>query len=182
MKKIIIILNLLLISQALFAQKLIISKNAPVTFFSSTILEDIEGKSAEGNSVLDLSTRNILFRVRNSSFQFKKKLMQEHFNENYIESEKYPYSTFKGKIVENIDLSKEGTFQVNIQGNLDIHGISKPYQTKATLVIHNGSIDAKTVFKVKVADHQIKVPSLVFKNIAEYVEVRISALYQPKSL
>jgi Icc-related predicted phosphoesterase len=180
MKKIILILNFLLISHALFAQKILIAKNASVTFFSSTVMEDIEGKSISGSSVLDLSTREILFRVRNTSFQFEKKLMQEHFNENYIESDKYPYSTFKGKIADNIDLSKDGTFQVNIQGNLDIHGVSKPYQTKATLVIENGNINAKTVFKVKIADHQIKIPSLVFKNIAEYVEVRITAFYQPK--
>jgi Icc-related predicted phosphoesterase len=180
MKTTTIILILLLTNQALRAQNILISKSSTISFFSSTVVEDIEGKSNAGNSVLDIKSRNIIFKIRNTSFQFEKKLMQEHFNENYMESDKYPYSTFKGNIVDNIDLAKDGTYQVTIQGTLDIHGVTKPYQTKATLVVNKGSVNAKTVFKVKIEDHQIKIPSLVFKNIAEYVEVRISALYQPK--
>jgi polyisoprenoid-binding protein YceI len=180
MKKTTIILILLLTHQALRAQNILISKSSTISFFSSTVVEDIEAKSSAGSSVLDINSRNVIFKVRNTSFQFEKKLMQEHFNENYIESDKYPFSTFKGNIIDNIDLAKDGTYQVTIKGTLDIHGVTKPYQTKATLIVDKGLINAKTVFKVKIEDHQIKVPSLVFKNIAEYVEVRISALYQPK--
>ena len=106
--------------------------------------------------------------------------MQEHFNENYMESEKYPFSTFKGKITDNVDLSKDGTYNVNIEGMLDVHGVSKSYQTKAVIVVAKGLITTKSTFKVKIEDHKIKVPSLVFKNIAEFVEVRIAAVYQPK--
>lgn len=162
------------------AQQIFLSKNAAISFFSSTPAEDIEGKSTAANSALDIKSHNILFKVSNTSFQFKKKLMQEHFNENYMESDKYPVSTFKGKINEDVDLSKDGSYSVTIDGTLDLHGITKAYVTKATLLVNKGIITAKTVFKIKIADHKIEVPSIVFTKIAEAVEVRISALYQPK--
>lgn len=162
------------------AQNILVSNNAGVSFFSSTIVEDIEGKSSTGNSVIDASTGDIIFKVRNTSFQFKKKLMQEHFNENYMESEKFPFSEFKGKLEKPINLKNNGTFKVNVQGDLNVHGVTKAYKTVAEIVVNNGLVTAKSVFKVRIADHKIEIPSLVFKNIAEYVEVRINALYQPK--
>lgn len=170
------------LSLAVHAQDIYTSKNASVSFFSSTVMEDIEGKSNTASSVIDLKSKNIIFKVANTSFQFKKKLMQEHFNENYMESDKYQFSTFKGKITDDADLSKDGIYNVTIEGNLDLHGVVKPYQSKATLTVTKGLITAKTVFKVKIEDHQIKVPTIVFKNIAEFVEVRVSAVYQPKTL
>lgn len=106
--------------------------------------------------------------------------MQEHFNENYMESDKYPSSIFRGKITDDVDLSKDGSYAVNVDGTLDIHGVTKAYQSKATIVVAKGVITARTTIRVKIEDHQIKVPSIVFKNIAEFVDVRISATYQPK--
>lgn len=162
------------------AQNILISNNAAVSFFSSTILEDIEGKSSLGSSAINANTGDIIFKVSNTSFRFKKKLMQEHFNENYMESDKYPVSEFKGKLEKPIDVSKNGSYSVNVSGKLTVHGVTKDYRSVAEIVVNNGVATAKSVFKVKVADHNIKIPSLVFKNIAEIVEVRIQALYQPK--
>lgn len=162
------------------AQNILISNNAAVSFFSSTILEDIEGKSSLGSSAINANTGDIIFKVPNTSFRFKKKLMQEHFNENYMESDKYPVSEFKGKLEKPIDVSKNGNYSVNVSGKLTVHGVTKDYRSVAEIVVNNGVATAKSVFKVKVADHNIKIPSLVFKNIAEIVEVRIQALYQPK--
>ena len=181
MKPLIFIVFCFLLAPSVHAQDVLISKNASLSFFSSTVVEDIEGKSNTATSVLDLKSRNIIFKVANTSFQFKKKLMQEHFNENYMESDKYQFSTFKGKINDDVDLSKDGTYNVTIEGILDVHGVAKSYQSKATLVVSKGTVTAKTVFKVRIEDHQIKVPSIVFKNIAEFVEVRVSAVYQPKT-
>lgn len=180
MKKVFFIAIICLIRFQVNAQNIFISKQASIAFFSTTPVEDIEANSTTANSVIDIKSRNILFKVSNTSFQFKKKLMQEHFNENYMESDKYPVSTFKGKITDNVDLSKDGTYNVTIDGSLDIHGTTKNYQSKATLVVEKGIITAKTSFKVKVADHGIKVPTLVFAKIAEAVDLRISAVYQPK--
>ena len=162
------------------AQHILISNKAAVSFFSSTVLEDIEGKSNMGSSAIDAKTGDILFKVPNTSFQFKKKLMQEHFNENYMESDKYPTSEFKGKLEKPIDLSVNGNYKVNVVGSLTVHGVSKAYKSIADIVVNNGIATAKTVFKVRIADHKIEIPSLVFKNIAEFVEVRVQAIYQPK--
>lgn len=162
------------------AQNILISNKAAVSFFSSTIVEDIEGKSTMGSSAIDANTGDIIFKVPNTSFQFRKKLMQEHFNENYMESDKYPVSEFKGKLDKPIDLRTNGSYKVNVTGKLTVHGVTKDYRSVADIVVNNGTATAKSIFKVKVADHNIKIPTLVFKNIAEIVEVRIQALYQPK--
>jgi hypothetical protein len=182
MKYILMILYCLFVTLPVTAQNIYTSKNAAVSFFSGTVMEDIEGKSNTASSVLDLKSGNIIFRVANTSFQFKKKLMQEHFNENYIESDKYQFSVFKGKLVQVPDLSKDGNYNLSAEGSLDLHGVIKSYQTKVELIVNKGIISARSVFKVRIADHQIKVPSMVFKNIAEFVEVRVSAVYQPKTL
>jgi len=182
MKKFIIVFYTSFLTTAVYCQDIYVSKNAAISFFSSTVVEDIEGKSSTANSVIDLKSGNLIFKVANTSFQFKKKLMQEHFNENYIESDKYQFSIFKGKITNDVDLSKDGSYNVMVNGNLDLHGVIKPYQSQVALVVNKGTITAKTVFKVKIDDHQIKVPSIVFKNIAEFVEVRVLAIYQPKKL
>jgi hypothetical protein len=161
-------------------QDILVSRTATISFFSSTVVEDIEATSTTASSVLDRKTKDIIFRVNNNSFQFRKKLMQEHFNENYIESDKYPYSEFKGKITDDVDLSKDGNYTVNVVGNLNVHGVTKSYQTKATLSVSQGVITAKATIRVRIEDHKIKIPTIVFKNIAEFVDVRISAVYQPK--
>ncbi|MCX2486198.1 YceI family protein [Pedobacter sp. MR2016-24] len=180
MKRMILLFGLCLSFMAAGAQNIFVSKATSITFFSSTPVEDIEGKSTTASSVVDIKSRNIVFKVSNTSFQFKKKLMQEHFNENYIESDKYPFSIFRGKITDDVDLSKDGSYTVNVEGTLDIHGVTKAYQSKANIVVAKGVITARTTIRVKIEDHQIKVPSIVFKNIAEFVDVRISATYQPK--
>ena len=105
--------------------------------------------------------------------------MQEHFNENYLESEKYPHAEFKGKVLDEIDLKKDGVYAVTVEGDLLIHGVSKTYREKGTITVKNGLVSARSKFNVRVADHKIKIPSLVVKNIAEVVEVTVEAVYQP---
>jgi len=157
-----------------------VSKNVTSSFFSSTPVEDIDATSKTGASAINTNTNDIIFKINNSSYQFKKKLMQEHFNENYIESDKYPTSEFKGKIVEQIDFSKPGTYPITVKGNLQIHGVTKEYQAKGSLVIAGGEAKATSAFNVKLADHNIRVPTIVFKQIAETIQVKISAVYEPK--
>jgi hypothetical protein len=182
MKRLSLIFLCAFVSISAHAQHIFSSKSAAISFFASTPAEDVEATSTKASSVIDTKTRNLIFRVSNTTFQFPKKLMQEHFNENYMESDKYPASTFKGKITDDIDLKKDGTYQVKIDGSLDIHGVTRNYQTKASLIVSKGTITAKSSFKVKVADHQIKIPTLVFAKIAEIVDVQITAVYQPKPL
>jgi len=160
--------------------QILVSKSVNSSFFSSTPVEDIDAQSKTGASALNTQTNDIIFKINNTSFQFKKKLMQEHFNENYIESDKYPTSDFKGKIVEQIDFSKPGTYPVTVKGNLQLHGVTKAYTTKGLIVITADEVKATSAFNVKLADHDIKIPTIVFKQIAETIQVKVTAIYQPK--
>jgi len=164
------------------AQEVLTAQDTKISFFSSTPIEDIEGISKTGASVIDITKGDIIFKVRNTSFQFEKKLMQEHFNENYMESEKYPFSEFKGKIDDPAKLKQNGTHYVNVSGILNVHGVAKSYSTKAKIVIQDGSINATCSFDVQTADHKIKIPSIVVKNIAEVMKVNITANYKPKPI
>lgn len=107
--------------------------------------------------------------------------MQEHFNENYMESDTYPISEFKGKITDPIDFSKPGTYNVTVKGNLQMHGVTKTYQTQAKITITADAVSASTAFKVKLEDHKIKVPTLIIKKIAEVIDVKINAVYPVKT-
>lgn len=173
-------LILLLGSVDTFAQQAtsLVSKETNITFFSSAPLEDIEAKSSLAASAINIKTGDIIFRVKNTSFQFDKKLMQEHFNENYMESDKYPLSEFKGKIEGIEKLSQEGTYTLNVSGMLQIHGVTKPYTTAAQFHIKNGAIQATANFPVKLADHKITIPSIVGKKIAETVKIKVEGTYK----
>jgi polyisoprenoid-binding protein YceI len=105
--------------------------------------------------------------------------MQEHFNENYLESDKYPKSTFSGKITNNadIDYKKDGTYPVDVAGDLTIHNITRPVTTKGTIEVKDGIVSAKAQFIVKPADYQITIPAVVENKIAKEVGVTIDARY-----
>lgn len=165
-----------------FAQDVYSCRNASFSFYSSAPLEDIEAKTDRGVSAINLKTGSVYFKVPVNTFQFRKKLMQEHFNENYLETEKYPYAEFKGKIVEpTADLSKEGTHNVTVEGVLSIHGVEKTYKEKGTITVQNGQVTSSSKFNVRLEDHKIKIPTLVIKNIAEVVEVTVKANYSPSA-
>jgi Uncharacterized conserved protein len=98
-----------------------------------------------------------------------------------MESGKYPFAEFNGKINEQVDLTKDGTYPVTVHGDLNIHGVTKNYNVKAELNVRGGEITANSTFPVKLADHEIKIPRLVIKNIAEIVQVTVAAQYNNKS-
>ncbi len=173
-----LVLGSLLGTVNVFAQDIYSCRNASFSFFSSAPMEDIEAKTDKGVSAINLKTGAVYFKVPVNTFQFRKKLMQEHFNENYLETEKYPYAEFKGKIVEPAaDISKEGAHDVTVEGVLSMHGVEKTYKEKGTITVQNGQIVSSSKFNVKLADHKIKIPTLVIKNIAEVVEVTVRATY-----
>lgn len=150
-----------------------------VSFFSESPVENIEAKNKLATSILNASTFDVVFQIPNLSFKFEKPLMEEHFNENYMESDKYPKSSFKGKINEKIDFTKDGEYKVTTTGILNIHGVEKERTIEATLVIKNGEIKVSSVFMVHVADHKIEIPQLVIQNIAEDVKVNVECSYEP---
>jgi polyisoprenoid-binding protein YceI len=113
------------------------------------------------------------------NFKFKNALMEEHFNENYMETEKFPNSTFKGKINEPVDLTKDGETKVTVTGKMEIHGVTKDETYNGTITKSGNDIVIKTKFKIKLADYNIKVPSLYVKNIAEVVDVDVMSTLEP---
>jgi len=151
------------------------TKNAKISFFSSTPIEDIKAASNNGMAVLVTRTRDIIFQVPIKSFEFAKGLMQEHFNENYMESDKYPIARFKGKINQAIDFSKDGEYPVSATGNLSVHGVEQPRTINGKLMIKDGKVALNSSFDVKCVDHNIKIPKLVMTKIAEVISVKVDA-------
>ncbi|RWY55681.1 YceI family protein [Mucilaginibacter gilvus] len=152
-------------------------KNVKISLFSTAPLEDIQASTSTGTSVYNPATGDLAFSVGIRSFQFPKSLMQEHFNENYLESDKYPRASFKGKIKEPIDLTKNGSYPVNVTGELDVHGVKQTRTIAGTVVVNNGTVSMLSEFMVKCVDHHIDIPTLVFKHIAESIKMNVSATY-----
>jgi len=153
------------------------SKTAKVHFLSEAPIEKIEATNNSGYLVVDAANGQIEMSVLIKGFQFAKALMQEHFNENYMESSKYPKAFFKGRItnISSLALMKDGTYQADVQGDLTIHGITKSLSTQAKMIVNGGKISAKGNFDVAIADYGIEVPKVVRDNIAKQVKVSISA-------
>ncbi len=157
------------------AQDRFLLENTNVMFFSDGIIEDIEATSKDTKGIVDFTKNEFLFKIPIKSFKFASALMQEHFNENYLESDKYPDGTFKGKIEGSYDLKKDGSYSVKAVGDLTIHGVTQPRTIVSTIHVKEGKANLESKFTIKVADHKIKIPSVVIKNIAEEVEVTIKA-------
>jgi len=155
-----------------FSQSLM-TKSGFIGFYSKTSLEDIKGENNQAYAVMDLKTRHIAFAVLLKGFIFPKELMQEHFNENYVESDKYPKATFSGTCSGDMDLTKEGIYQVVIKGELSLHGITKPVETTAQLEIKKDHILGTSIFKIKPEDFQISIPGIVRDKIASDISVKV---------
>lgn len=175
MKKLVVLAILIAaFSVSAIAQKFI-TKNGYIRFYSDAAMEKIEATNHQVNAALDLSTGDFVFKVLMKSFEFEKALMQEHFNENYIESDKYPNSIFQGKIlnIKDVNQEKDGEYPVNVEGKLTIHGVTKPIKEKGVIVVGKGKVTGKSKFNVLLADYKIEIPKAVLKNIAESVEVTV---------
>jgi hypothetical protein len=151
-----------------------VCQKGKINFFSATSMENIDATTNSAVCVLNTKTKKVYTKAKQSSFTFKDKLMQEHFNENYMESEKYPFSVLDMVIVDNLDFTKDGTYDITLKGSLEMHGVKKEREIKGKLTIKNGQpVNGNAEFVVKLADHQIKIPSVVGANIAEDVKVTV---------
>lgn len=163
-------------------QPKLFSKSAKISFFSSAPLEDIEARNNNVITAWDVSTGQLEFSLLIRGFQFKKALMQEHFNENYLESDKYPKAHFKGKIenLNSITLQKDGAYKVLINGDLTLHGITQALSLPAVITVKSKIISAKAEFTVAVADFKIGIPAIVADKISKQIKIRVIVPdYQP---
>lgn len=157
------------------------TKNGYIGFYSHTAMEDIKGDNNQVASVLDISTGEMVFQVLIKSFHFDKALMEEHFNENYMESEKIPKSTFKGKITNLalIDFTKNGKYDVTVEGDLNIHNVTNKVTEKGTIEVVSGGINASSSFNIVPEDYKINIPGVVRDNIAKNLELTVTMKYAP---
>ncbi|PIY10641.1 MAG: YceI family protein [Flexibacter sp. CG_4_10_14_3_um_filter_32_15] len=174
----VVFIALLFVFQSSFssvsAQRYVLEESK-VYFFSSAPMEDIEANNKDCKGVIDTKTNAFSFRIPIKSFVFSSSLMQEHFNENYMESEKYPNATFKGKIEGDYDLKTDGTYNVVAVGDLEIHGKKQARKIPSQILVKNGKASIKSTFDVKLEDHNIEIPSLLFQKIAESIKVDMNS-------
>lgn len=168
-----------LTAQAATAQKFM-TRTGRVTFFSATSMENIEAFNNEVAAVADASTGDLVFQAPIKSFKFEKALMQEHFNENYMESDKFPKAEFKGKIanISAVNFAKDGTYNVTANGKLTMHGVTRDVSVPGTVTVKGSEATINSKFKVRTADYGIKIPALVEGKIAKEIAVTVNTILQ----
>jgi polyisoprenoid-binding protein YceI len=180
-KNLLALLGLVLIASAVNAQDRYFTKTGKIDFFSNASLEDIEAKNKTVTAVLDTKTGAIQFSVQMKGFEFEKKLMQEHFNENYIESDKYPKAEFKGTVNNNsaVMYTKDGSYPVKVKGKLTIHGVTKDVEAPGTIKVAGGKIDAASTFNVLLSDYNISIPAVVKDKISNSIKITVNTNLEP---
>jgi polyisoprenoid-binding protein YceI len=181
LKKNLVLLLAVLFSSVSFAQDKFYTKTGKINFVSKAPLEDIEGKNKTATAVIDSKTGAMQFAVQMKGFEFEKQLMQQHFNENYVESDKYPKAEFKGTITNNsaINYKKDGTYQAKVKGKLTIHGVTKDVETTGSLKINGGKIDASSSFNVLLSDYNIKIPAVVKDKVSNSIKIVVDCNLEP---
>jgi len=172
----------LLITTASFAQPMYMTRNGQISFYSKTPMENIDAVNNEVTAMINSSTGELAFAVLIKSFRFERALMEEHFNENYMESDKFPKATFSGKITNpgNVNFNTNGNYPVSVEGELTIHGVKKSITSTGTINISGSKVTTLSTFLVRLADYNISIPALVADKISETVEVKVNCEYQPK--
>lgn len=179
--RIILLLVILLTAGLQISAQRYFTRDGKISFSSDATMEKIGAVNNKVSSVLDVKTGDVEFAVLIKSFHFEKALMEDHFNENYLESSKFPKATFKGKItnITDLNLNVNGDYRAAVQGDLTIHGVTKPVQASARLSVLNDTIHATSTFDIAVADYNIEIPKVVRENIAKIVQIQVEITYKP---
>ncbi len=180
MKKLILAVFSTLVLQAGFAQLRYFTKTGNVAFQAGTALEDIDGANKSTTSVFDAITGQIEFALLVKGFEFKSALMMEHFNENYLESNKYPKSVFKGKIVniDKVNFKKTGEYPVTVKGILEMHGVTKEIETSGVFkVLNDETVTSTATFTITLEDYKIAIPGLVKDKISKTAKITVYCSY-----
>ena len=151
-------------------------ENGKVNFKSEAPLEVIQAKSSKLRGIIDTAKQSFAWTVEIKTFEgFNSPLQREHFNENYMESKKFPKASFAGKIIEKVDFQTNGTYSVRAKGKLNIHGVEQERIIKSQLEVIGNKIRVRASFIVPLADHSITVPKIVYQKIAEEIVVTMDA-------
>jgi len=177
----VVLLVTIMLNVHCFGQK-VYTKNGKNSFFSKSPVENITADNTGVLSVIDQATGDIQFSLLIKGFHFKKSLMEEHFNENYLESDKYPKAVFKGKITDagKIKWTTDGSYTASVTGDLTLHGVTQHVTQSGTIEVRAGKVSSASTFTVKPADYKISIPAVVKDNIAEVIEVTVNCVYDQK--
>ncbi|HTN18686.1 MAG TPA: YceI family protein [Chitinophagaceae bacterium] len=156
------------------AQKFM-TRSGKISFFSTTPIENIEAFNNEVAAAVNTASGDVVFQVPIKSFKFEKQLMQEHFNESYMESDKFPKAEFKGKM-NPAAFTKDGTYKTTVNGKLTIHGVTKDVQIPGTVIVKGGELTLNTKFNVAIADYNIQIPSVAKGKVANQIEVTVNSV------
>lgn len=181
MKKTLTLIALMFIGFTQVNAQKFFTRTAHIKFFSTTPMEDIEANNHQAGCILNMENGEVAFTVLMKSFEFEKALMQEHFNEKYVESDKFPKAAFKGALqVKSMDaFAQDGEHSVAVNGSMTIHGVTKPLEARGTLTRKGESITLNAVFPIVVEEYDIKIPGPVKDKIAKQVETTVNAELKP---
>lgn len=182
-KRILVTVSLLLTIGYTDAQDLWFTRNGNISFHAGTALEDIDPVNNDVSSLINIKTGEIAFTVLIKSFHFRRALMEEHFNENYMESTKFPKATFSGKITEpsSVNFAKDGTYTVKVEGDLSIHGVTRKISAPASITVSGEKISANSAFRVLMADYNISIPGVVADKISKEANIEVKCNYEKKN-
>ena len=151
-----------------------------LAFVSDAPLEIIRSESNDVRGAVDIAARSFLFTVNINTFEgFNSALQREHFNENYMESDEYPTASFKGKLIEEVDLGVDGTYDIRAKGILEVHGVPQERIIRGTIDVKEGTLRVTSDFTVLLEEHSIKIPRVVYQKISPEIQVKIDCLLKP---
>ena len=183
MKKIIISLALVVMACQSQAQDKYFTKTGKIYFDATTPAspEKIEGTNKSVTCVIDSKTGNLQFSVLMKGFEFERALMEEHFNENYVESSKYPKTEFRGQVTDNstVNYHADGVYPVKVKGKMNLHGVSKDVETSGKLTIKGGKIIASAAFAIVLADYNVSIPTLVSDKVSKNASITVECVMEP---
>ena len=175
--------TLILLSTVAFsqAQDRYFTKTGKINFYSKAPMEDIEAKNKTVTAVIDSKSGALQFAVQMKGFEFEKQLMQQHFNENYVESDKFPRAEFKGTITNNssINYKKDGSYPAKVKGKLTIHGVTRDVETDGLIKVSGGKIDATSSFNVLLSDYNVRIPAIVKDKVSNTIRITVDCQLQP---
>jgi len=175
-----ILFGLILLTTITVNAQIYRATQAEISFFSETPMENIFGDNKDAKAIINAKTNEIAFAAVIVSFHFEKSLMEEHFNEDYMESDKYKTTTFKGNIIGVVDYTKDGEYPVKVKGTLNIHGVDQEREIDGKIIVKDGKVSVFSEFNVILADHKITVPKLLTQKIAESVKVTVKGDFELK--
>jgi len=175
MKKTILTIICLLVAATAVNAGIFATKTGYIKFYSASPLEKIEAHNHQVNAALDATSGDFVFQILMRSFEFEKAMMQEHFNENYVESDKFPNATFLGKVtnIKDVNTGKDGTYEAIIEGKLTIHGVTQTVKSNGKFEVKEGKLSGKSKFNILLSDYKIMIPGTVTNNISKSIEITV---------